>query len=236
MLETLPSLPGPPAPAPVRVWPPTAGAPGSETLSDVDGVVAGPARVVLVGLCDLASHGLEAVLSQHPLTAVLLDAEAGEVIDVDLVLHAGGRSRSLDPWRSHQSRPRLVLCGWGPAYGASPGGGHRLDLSLPVSDLVARLVALRSCLPTDEPVADQQESVGPGSDGVGLVGQAGLGPREAQVLELIGQGLSNAEITARLHVSINTVKTYIRTGYHKIGVSSRTQAALWVVAARATTP
>ena len=42
-------------------------------------------------------------------------------------------------------------------------------------------------------------------------------------------GLSNDEIARRLYLSINSVKTYIRSAYRKIGVTRRTQAAMWWV-------
>ena len=54
-----------------------------------------------------------------------------------------------------------------------------------------------------------------------------LTSREAEVLRLIAQGLSNQEIADRVFVSINSVKTYIRSAYRKIGVRSRTQAVAW---------
>jgi DNA-binding NarL/FixJ family response regulator len=57
--------------------------------------------------------------------------------------------------------------------------------------------------------------------------EEGLTQREAEVLALITQGLSNAEIADRAHLSINSVKTYIRSCYRRIGVDSRTQAVLW---------
>ena len=40
-------------------------------------------------------------------------------------------------------------------------------------------------------------------------------------------GLSNREIGERLQLSINSVKTYIRSAYRKMGVERRTQAVLW---------
>ena len=49
----------------------------------------------------------------------------------------------------------------------------------------------------------------------------GLSAREAEVVALITQGLGNEEIASRMFMSINTVKTYIRTAYRKIGVDSR---------------
>jgi DNA-binding CsgD family transcriptional regulator len=41
--------------------------------------------------------------------------------------------------------------------------------------------------------------------------------------------LSNERVAGQLCVSINTVKSYIRTGYQKMGVDSRSQAVLWGV-------
>ncbi|MFD8383149.1 response regulator [Streptomyces sp. NPDC059679] len=52
----------------------------------------------------------------------------------------------------------------------------------------------------------------------------GLTPREAEVLVLIAQGLSNAAICARLVVSQATVKTHINRIFTKIGVNDRAQA------------
>ncbi|MFC6007091.1 response regulator transcription factor [Angustibacter luteus] len=57
----------------------------------------------------------------------------------------------------------------------------------------------------------------------------GLTDRESEILALITQGKSNAEVAALTYLSPNTVKSYIRTTYRKIGVASRSQAVLWGV-------
>lgn len=57
----------------------------------------------------------------------------------------------------------------------------------------------------------------------------GLNAREAEVIGLITQGLSNQEIAQRIYVSINSVKSYIRSAYRTMGVTSRSQAVLWGV-------
>jgi DNA-binding CsgD family transcriptional regulator len=57
----------------------------------------------------------------------------------------------------------------------------------------------------------------------------GLSDRESEILALITQGKSNAEVAAQTYLSPNTVKSYIRTIYRKIEVGSRTQAVLWDV-------
>lgn len=57
----------------------------------------------------------------------------------------------------------------------------------------------------------------------------GLSEREAEVLALITNGLSNAEIAELLFLSANSIKTYIRSLYQKIDVDRRTLAVLWGV-------
>ncbi len=58
----------------------------------------------------------------------------------------------------------------------------------------------------------------------------GLTDREAEILALITQGKSNADVARLTFLSPNTVKSYIRAIYRKIEVASRTQAVLWGVA------
>lgn len=55
----------------------------------------------------------------------------------------------------------------------------------------------------------------------------GLSAREAEVIGLITQGLSNQEIARRMFVSINSIKSHVRTAYRTMGVTSRSQAVLW---------
>ena len=51
-----------------------------------------------------------------------------------------------------------------------------------------------------------------------------LSNREVEVLQLVAQGLSNAEISARLVISLSTVKGHTANIYSKLGVNNRTQA------------
>lgn len=57
-------------------------------------------------------------------------------------------------------------------------------------------------------------------------GEALLSPREAEVLELLGQALPVAAIGAAMDISHSTVKTYIARLYEKLGASNRTQAIM----------
>ena len=53
-----------------------------------------------------------------------------------------------------------------------------------------------------------------------------LTEREKDILRLLGEGLSNADIAARLYFSEGTVRNYISSILNKLGVADRTQAAV----------
>ncbi|MDI3341320.1 MAG: AAA family ATPase [Sphaerobacter sp.] len=53
---------------------------------------------------------------------------------------------------------------------------------------------------------------------------AGLTPREVEVLRLVAEGLTDAQVAARLFLSPRTVSQHLRSIYHKLGVSSRAAA------------
>ena len=57
---------------------------------------------------------------------------------------------------------------------------------------------------------------------------AALTDRERDVLELIGQGMSNREIAERLFLAEKTVKNYVTSVLAKLGMQRRTQAAAWI--------
>jgi DNA-binding NarL/FixJ family response regulator len=54
-----------------------------------------------------------------------------------------------------------------------------------------------------------------------------LTPREREVLGLVRQGLANKQIARRLGITERTVKAHLTSTFQRIGVSDRTQAALW---------
>jgi len=55
-----------------------------------------------------------------------------------------------------------------------------------------------------------------------------LTDRERRVLDLLGEGLSNKEIGARLGIAERTVKAHLTSAFRRLGVERRTQAAIWV--------
>jgi DNA-binding NarL/FixJ family response regulator len=56
-----------------------------------------------------------------------------------------------------------------------------------------------------------------------------LSPREKEVVGLVGRGLSNRQIADRLYLSERTARTHVSSILQKLGLASRTQAALWAV-------
>jgi len=83
---------------------------------------------------------------------------------------------------------------------------------------VGQLLAVLGTIAKDQPAIDMSSLVEPLSD------------REIQVLELLADRLSNAEIAQRLFISLPTVKSHTRNIYGKLGVHNRKEA---VVRARA---
>ncbi len=132
------------------------------------------------------------------------------------------RSSTAVPPRSSSTAGTSTDCWsttrWRPAPRATSPRGSR-----PRSwwTAIERIHSGETLLPTGGGTATPRpESEWPGKE-------HGLTAREAEIIALITQGLSNQEIAERSYLSINSVKTYIRTAYRKIGVERRAQAVLW---------
>jgi DNA-binding NarL/FixJ family response regulator len=95
--------------------------------------------------------------------------------------------------------------------GLSHGGPLRATPLLPANAGGFQIIALEATRP--EPQASDLERLG-------------LTPREAEVLFWIAQGKTNPEIAIILNTSINTVKTQSQRVFEKLGVETRTAAAL----------
>jgi DNA-binding NarL/FixJ family response regulator len=106
-------------------------------------------------------------------------------------------------------------------------GAHGyLSKTLPARELVVALEAVYA----GEVVISDVPPRGRSAVGLDWPGRGeGLSDRESEILALITQGKSNAEVAKLTYLSPNTVKSYIRTIYRKIDVGSRTQAVLWGV-------
>lgn len=56
--------------------------------------------------------------------------------------------------------------------------------------------------------------------------QATLTKTEIKVMDLLGKGLSNKELAKALDCSVKTIKNHLNSAFHKLGVSSRTEAVV----------
>ena len=56
-----------------------------------------------------------------------------------------------------------------------------------------------------------------------------LTKREGEVLRQLASGMTNKQIAESLHISYETVKEHVQHILRKIGVTDRTQAAVWAV-------
>ncbi|MCA9916640.1 MAG: response regulator transcription factor [Anaerolineales bacterium] len=56
-------------------------------------------------------------------------------------------------------------------------------------------------------------------------GLEALSPREVEVLDLLSEGKSNAELASKLHIEVGTVKNHVHSILKKLGVANRRQAA-----------
>ena len=65
---------------------------------------------------------------------------------------------------------------------------------------------------------------------------ARLSPQEERILGMIGEGLTNREIAARIHLSDKTVKNYVSTILQKLDVARRAEAASYIARVRAEHP
>jgi DNA-binding NarL/FixJ family response regulator len=194
--------------------------------------------VALVDDYDVVLAGLARMLDGYRDRVVVAEIDANEAVEdvVDIALYDSFAQPESDHDEvaalvANPRARRVVVYTWNfhPDLVASANrlGVHGyLSKTLPARDLVAALEAVHA----GELVVSEAPPR-PGS-GLGLdwPGRAeGLTDRESEILALITQGMSNAEVARLTFLSPNTVKSYVRTLYRKINVASRTQAVLWGV-------
>jgi DNA-binding NarL/FixJ family response regulator len=196
-----------------------------------------PVRLAIVNDYELVVSGLASMLEEHRdrVHVAEINAQTPVLSDVDVVLvdTFGQLPRHGDALADlvRECSAPVVLFAWdlprqSIVDALAAGAGGYLDKSLKAKEIVDALEAIRdgeivvmtSSLTPDEGLNDNVDW--PGHD-------HGLTPRESEVLAFITQGLSNKEIARDAYLSINSVKSYIRTAYRKIGVERRSQAVVW---------
>jgi NarL family two-component system response regulator LiaR len=194
-----------------------------------------PIRLAIVNDYAVVVAGIAALLAEERIDVVETAASLPVVSDVDVVLYdtfgqVHGRGVDLEDF-VRDSGAKVVIYSWNlrpelveeAMTGGASGYLSKVLTGPVIVDALERIVNGETVIMT----GDQETSVGGAGDWPGR--SAGLSPREAEVLALIAQGLSNQEIGQRAHVSPNSIKSYIRSAYRKIGVDSRTRAVLWAI-------
>jgi DNA-binding NarL/FixJ family response regulator len=192
-------------------------------------------RVAIVNDYELVVVGVAALLQPYRdrVEVIELDSNLPVVRDVDVVLYdtfgqVQGRSVDVASLRDG-GQAKVAIYSWNlhpelVEESLEAGASGYLSKGLDADELVEaieRIHAGHTVVPSGGgTVTPKAESDYPGKE-------HGLTVRESEILALITQGLSNKEIATRSYLSINSVKTYIRTAYRKIGVERRSQAVLW---------
>ena len=198
----------------------------------------GPIRIALIDDYDVVVIGTANMLTPYRDRVLICEIDTNQPLadPVDIVLYdsfaqpEADRS-DLEVLIDNPQARRVVVYTWNfhPDLIASArrkGASGYLSKALAARDLVAALEAVHAGeLVVSDPPERRRAAVGLDWPGRG----EGLTEREAEVLALITQGKSNAEVAQMMFLSPNTIKSYIRSVYRTIGVMSRTQAVLWGV-------
>lgn len=185
-------------------------------------------EVVVRGVAGL----LEPFADKLRLVELNVGMPVSEPVDIalyDTFAMEGAGSQSLNDIAQNENIRALVFYSWNlcpdlVAHAQAVGVRGVLSKSLSAHELVDCLhrIGGGELVISPEPTPDAPVVAGdwPGRE-------HGLTPREAEIAALIAQGLSNKEIVERTLLSINSVKSYIRSAYRAMGVTSRSQAVRW---------
>lgn len=206
-------------------------------------------RVLLVDDEELVRSGFRLILESEPDIEVIGEAANGaeavaltREIDPDVVLmdiqmpemNGLEATRQIAELGREDTSRVLILTTFEQdeyVYEALRAGASGFLLKrTPAADLVAavRVIAAGEALlaPSVTRRLLDQFAQGPAPGGRDLEALAELTDREREVLELVAQGLSNAEIAEQLVLSGGTVKTHIKRIFMKLDLRDRTQAVI----------
>ncbi|WP_237568401.1 response regulator transcription factor [Mycolicibacterium lacusdiani] len=197
-----------------------------------------PITVALVDDYDVVLMGVANMFDRYRDRVVVAEIDANMSLDdsVDIVLYDSFAQPEADHDEiaalvANPRARRVVVYTWNfhpdlIASAQDKGAHGYLSKTLPARELVTALEAVHA----GEKIVSDVPPRARSAVGLDWPGRGeGLSDRESEILALITQGKSNAEVAALTYLSPNTIKSYIRTIYRKIDASSRTQAVLWGV-------
>lgn len=185
-----------------------------------------PVRAAVLDANAMDAAGVVAMLARHEDRIQVVDVTSGEA---DVILYGVRKDTDHDGalhvlLRDHEAA--VVVLGWEddrPQLDAALrcGADGQLSKTMVASELVSGIERLHR--------RRRRRLLASPWECRPAVLDAGLTGRELEVLCLITRGLSNQEMAETMFVSINSVKTYVRSAYRKIGVTRRSQAVSWGV-------
>ena len=195
-----------------------------------------PLRLAIVDDYAVVVAGVASFLQAERIDVVETGATTPVISDVDIVLfdtfgQIDGQGLDLEDFVRDSGGAKVVIYSWNlkpdlieEALAAGACGYLSKVLTGP-----AIVRALERIMDGETVIlaGDNETSVAAAGDWPGR--SVGLSPREAEVIALITQGMSNQDIADRAYLSINSIKTYIRSAYRKIGVTTRSQALIWAI-------
>lgn len=197
-----------------------------------------PICVALIDDYDVVLIGLAHMFDQYEDRIVVAEIDANKPLtdDVDIALYDSFAQPEADHDEirvliDNPRAQRVVVYTWNfhPELIESAtrkGASGYLSKTLPARDLVIALEAIHG----GETVISPAPGKARPDVGLDWPGRTeGLTHRESEILALITQGKSNADVAALTFLSKNSIKSHIRSAYRKIGAESRTQAVLWGV-------
>lgn len=199
-----------------------------------------PLRLRLLNDYEVVVAGLHALLQPFTSRIQVVEAVVGSPSDraVDLTLYdtfAATQSdqQDIDRVIADPHAGAVVIYSWNLQEelirsAVEKGCRGYLGKMLPAAELVdalERVASGETVVSEGSPAISGTELAAPGTDWPGR--PEGLSVREAEVVALITQGLTNDEIAARSYISVNSLKSYIRSAYRKMGVERRSQAVRW---------
>jgi DNA-binding NarL/FixJ family response regulator len=188
--------------------------------------------VVTAKFEDLVAIGLEVLISEDPhLELVASDVDLGQIEDAlaehrpaVVVVNFGTLGAPVELLRLHQAHPttRIVVLANTPTSAdcdqmLSFGATACLSKETEARDIINAIHLVSRGMH----VLPRSAAAGGGVDRLGADGEDHLTPREAEVLELLQDGSTNAQIARRLAIGMETVRTHARNIYRKLGVGSR---------------
>lgn len=182
-------------------------------------LLAGAEGIDVVGVTADGRAAVSVALETDP-DVVLMDLEMPELngMDATRALHEAGSTARVVVLTTFSDRDRIL--------GALDAGA--LGYLLKDADPEEIIRGVRAAARGESPLAPRaaHELIIERSEGQGRQ-DPDLSARELEVLALVAEGLPNKLIARRLEISEKTVKAHLTRVFAQIGVTDRTQAALW---------